>query len=168
MSSSIIVNVASTISRLIFIDKFPTIGCFKGILCKSCMIDRGIDCYSLNFISNCTIFICYMVGDFYYSCFIQSSHSCTWFTFPSHLYSCWFLNLLIISIFKLDIVSWIIAMYQGFIFDLSESILLSFYSCWIDFIFQVVSSFIIRCIFYSNLSCMLSYCLCICNITTKC
>ncbi|VKO82885.1 Uncharacterised protein [Streptococcus pneumoniae] len=135
MSSSIIANVASTISRLIFIDKFPTIGCFKGILYKSCMIDRGIDYYSSNFISNHTIFICYMVGNLYYSCFIKTCFCCTWLTFPNHLYICWFLNLLIISAFKLDIVSWIIAMYQGFIFDLSESILLSFYFCWIDFIF---------------------------------
>ncbi|CIN19839.1 Uncharacterised protein [Streptococcus pneumoniae] len=135
MRASIIVNVASTISRLSFIDKFPTISCFKGILYKSCMIDRGIDCYSLNFISNHTIFICYMVGNLYYSCFINTCFYCTWLTFPRHLYICWFLNLLIISVFKLNIVSWFIAMYQGFIFDLSKSTLLSFYPCWIDFIF---------------------------------
>ena len=93
------------------------------------MIDRGADSYSLNFISNCTIFICYMVGNFYYSCFVQTCFCCTWFCLPSYHYIWWFGNILSISL-EFNIVGCLFPVEQVFTVDLSKLGLFC-YSCWI-------------------------------------
>ena len=114
--------------------KCSTKSCFIDTIVLHCrMIDWSVNINILILICNRSIFIGYMIGDFDTSCLVQSSHSCTWFCLPSHIYTSRFGNSSSI-IFELNIVSWVIAMYQGFIFDLSKLSLLSFYCRWKDLI----------------------------------